>query len=451
MDTIGKFLQRYRVLGALAQLVPPGGTCHLVGGVLRDALLGRASSDFDFTTPDDPTPLAKALARALGGRWFLLDRARHQSRVLLTLDGRALTCDFAPWRGPTLGEDLRLRDFTLNALAWPLGGNGEQARLLDPLDGEGDLRRGLLRHCSEQAFTDDPLRLLRGVRLVGQFGWELTAETLTLMRAARAELSRVAAERIRQELAGIFASDRLPQALALLQELGLADPLFGQALGMDFALFRDRLQRLDRRLPQLDATFAPQVGAVGELLTDGFTRAGVFRLATLLRALHPGGQLPAELRRWRLSRSGQQLLQHLLTLPADPAGLITTIPGTQRGQALWVEQFGATPGELLRFLAAAWELAEAELATLEAAFAAYRQLALQGRVPDLLSGDWVRTKLGISDGPQLGQALEQLRQAEREGRVKTRAEGEKLLKSIGEKSVDRSGGQPYNRPHVERE
>lgn len=451
MDDLRNIIQGNRVIAQLERLVPAGGCCHLVGGALRDALLGRASSDFDFTTPGDPTPLAKALARTLGGRWFLLDRARNQSRVLLSLDGETLSCDFAPWRGPTLAEDLRLRDFTLNALAWPLGGNGEQARLIDPLQGAEDLRQGLLRHCSEQAFTDDPLRLLRGVRLAGQFGWELAAETLTLMRAACEELSRVAAERIRQELAGVFASDRLPQALELLQGLDLAEPLFGRELGPDFSTIRDRLQRLDHRLPLLDATFAPQVGAAGDLLTDGFTRAGVFRLATLLRALHPGGQLPAELRRWRLSRSGQQLLQHLLALPADLAGLITTIPPTRRGQALWVEQFGATPGEVLRFLAASGELAEAELATLEAAFSAYRQLALQGRVPDLLSGDWVRTKLGISAGPQMGQALEQLRQAEREGRVKTRAEGEKLLKSMGEKSVDRSGGHPYNRPHVERE
>lgn len=449
MDDIGTILQRYPVLAQLARLVASGTTCHLVGGALRDALLGRTSSDFDFTTPGDPTPLAKALARTLGGRWFLLDRARHQSRVLLTLDGKTLTCDFAPWRGPTLADDLRLRDFTLNALAWPLGGGSP--RLIDPLQGADDLRRGLLRHCSAQAFSDDPLRLLRGVRLAGQFGWELAAETLTLMRAARGELARVAAERVRQELAGIFASDRLPQALELLQGLELAQLLFGRELGNDSALIHDRLQRLERRLAQLDRTWTPAVGPAGELLTDGFTRTGFFRLAVLLRTLHPGGRLPAELRRWSLSRKGQRLLQELLVLPADPKEMICSLPPTPRGQALWVERFGADPGEVFCFLAASEELPEANLTALETALAAYRQLVVQGRVPDLVSGAWVRTNLAIPDGPHLGRLLEAVRQAERAGQVKSRAEGEKLLKSMGEKSVDRSGGHPYNRPHVERE
>ncbi len=451
MENIGTFLQRYRVLAELARLAPPGDPCHLVGGALRDALLGRPSRDFDFTTPGDPTPLAKALARALGGRWFLLDRARHQSRVLLTLDGEALTCDFAPWRGPTLGEDLRLRDFTLNALAWPLGGADGPEGLLDPLQGARDLENGLLRQCSEQVFTDDPLRILRGVRLSSQFGLTLAPETLALMQAARGELSRVAAERIRQELAGIFAADRLPQALDLLQRLHLAEGLFGKETEPESAAIRERLQLLERRLPGLDGTFAPALGPAADPLVDGFTRAGFYRLATLLRVLHPGGRLHAALRRWSLSRKGLRLLQDLLALPADLAGLIASLPETERGQALWVEQLGPLPGEVLRFLAAGAELSEEALIRLEGAFSAYRQLAVQGRVPDLVSGDWLRSNLGIADGPQLGRLLDEVRQAERAGRVKTRVEGEKLLKSIGEKSVDRSGGHPYNRPHVERE
>ncbi|MBQ6668991.1 MAG: CCA tRNA nucleotidyltransferase, partial [Deltaproteobacteria bacterium] len=94
--------------------------CHLVGGAVRDALLGRPVHDWDVITPEKADDLARRFAQSLNGTWFELDAERGYSRVCLAQG----SVDFAPWRAATLEEDLRARDFTINALAFPLHETG---------------------------------------------------------------------------------------------------------------------------------------------------------------------------------------------------------------------------------------------------------------------------------------------------------------------------------------
>jgi tRNA nucleotidyltransferase/poly(A) polymerase len=222
----------------LARELLAGEEAWVVGGAVRDELLGREVRDLDIATAD-PRGAAVAYARRSGGSPFPLSERHGAWRV--ALDG-GLTVDFTPLQG-TIEDDLATRDFTVNAVAVPLAG-GEA---VDPFGGVADLERRRLRHVSARAFDDDPLRLLRAVRFVDQFGLELDAETAALVREKAPLAARPAGERIVAELEQLSVA-----GLRLLDELGLLEPLGGSVSELrddDSAavrlprVFRERLRR----------------------------------------------------------------------------------------------------------------------------------------------------------------------------------------------------------------
>ncbi len=155
------------LLRTVREALAPGQACYLVGGAVRDYLLGRPLHDLDFALPEDPTHLAKRVANRLGVGCFVLDDQRHTGRVVYkTPKGHPFPLDFVQFTGETLEEDLANRDFTLNAMALSVEDLNE---VIDPLQGQADLKQGLLRPCSLHALADDPVRILRAVRLAKQF------------------------------------------------------------------------------------------------------------------------------------------------------------------------------------------------------------------------------------------------------------------------------------------
>ena len=216
MDPVDRLLAIPPLSTALLPL-PGAADLYLVGGALRNALLGLPVSDFDFASPVDPTALARRFASNCGGRWFCLDVARCQSRVVWAGKGIGpLTFDFAPFRATDLEGDLRARDFTVNALALSL----RTRTLHDPLGGGDDLARALLRACSPQAFTDDPLRILRAARLAVGLGFRIAAATQEQAATAAGGLGEVAAERRGDELVRIANQPLAAAGLELLLRLG---------------------------------------------------------------------------------------------------------------------------------------------------------------------------------------------------------------------------------------
>jgi hypothetical protein len=195
-----------------------GGEAYVIGGAVRDELLGRPIIDLDVACPD-PEAAARRYRRHAGGALFPLSERHGAWRVALD-DGR--TVDFTPLRG-ALEDDLRTRDFTVNAIARPVGG-GEP---IDPLGGRDDLASGLLRAVAETVFADDPLRLLRAVRLEDELGLRLDAATEQLVRRDAHLLPRAAGERILAELVRLS-----PDGLRRADELGLLAPLGGSAAGL---------------------------------------------------------------------------------------------------------------------------------------------------------------------------------------------------------------------------
>jgi tRNA nucleotidyltransferase/poly(A) polymerase len=198
-----------------------GQEAYVVGGAVRDQLLGREVVDLDVACPD-PQAAARSFAKASGGAIFALSE-RHGAWRVAFRSGR--TVDFTPLRDG-IEADLSTRDFTINAIALPVD-DGEP---VDPYAGRRDLERRVLRAVSPTVFEDDPLRLLRAVRLEDELGFQLDDATAALVRAHAQLVSRPAGERILGELERLSAA-----GFRRADELGVLAPLGGSTEQLDRA------------------------------------------------------------------------------------------------------------------------------------------------------------------------------------------------------------------------
>lgn len=190
----------------------------LVGGAVRDLLLQRPPHDWDFAVQGNATPLARRCADALHGAFVLLDAEHDTARVLLYSSPGSLpiTLDFTALRGASLEEDLRARDFTLNAMALTLEGV-----LIDPTGGQQDLAARRIRVTSDASFTQDPARLLRAIRTAAELDFHIEPHTLTLLQQHTPAIENVAPERIRAELLRILQTAPATVSLRQTESLGL--------------------------------------------------------------------------------------------------------------------------------------------------------------------------------------------------------------------------------------
>ncbi|UCC65393.1 MAG: CCA tRNA nucleotidyltransferase, partial [Anaerolineae bacterium] len=213
------------LLGRVARwLREEGMEAYLVGGSVRDTLLGRpahAFHDLDFAVPVGGLVLARRLADWLGGAFFPLDVERDTGRVVLTgSDGRRLFLDFARWRGESLETDLADRDFTITAMALDVTQTAG-VNLIDPFGGRADLSAGLVRAVSDRSFANDPVRTLRAVRMEAELGLHVEPHTEILLRRAVPSLDRVSRERVRDELVRILGTPGAAAHVRRLDGLGL--------------------------------------------------------------------------------------------------------------------------------------------------------------------------------------------------------------------------------------
>ena len=191
---------------------------YLVGGAVRDAMLGRLSLDLDFAAPADGIRLARRVADALEADVFPLDDERDTGRVILTHEnGSREKLDFATYRGDSLEDDLRHRDFTVNAMAVDL----RSMSLFDPLGGSADLRIKKLRACGETSMHDDPIRILRGIRLAAGLRFQIDPSTRKAMKSAAALIDGISPERLRDELFHILEGPQASASMRALEMLGV--------------------------------------------------------------------------------------------------------------------------------------------------------------------------------------------------------------------------------------
>lgn len=442
----------------------------LVGGAVRDALLGRATLDVDVAVPGGALALARRVAGAAGGTFVLLDEARGAARVVTA----AARLDVTDFRAATLQGDLAARDFTVNALAVPLAAllDAGRTRVIDPTGGVADLRARRLRPPAPGVLHDDPLRTLRGVRLEATHPLRLTLAAARAVRAAAPGLARVAAERVRDELLALLALPRTLPALRRADALGCLPAVLPEVEAMRgcrqppphrFDVLEHSLRAVggvDALLPRLE-TLAP-VGHelavhVGERLGGGVTRAQTLKLAALLhdvskpqtRRLVAGrvrffehdvlgaARARAIGERLRLPGRAIEVLERLVRHHLRPMHLAQAGGITRRARYRFYRDLREDTRDLLLLV-----LADAAAVTGQSPLAAWRRSTVvrdllggwaeeraAAVAPPLLRGHDVMARYGLDPGPEVGRLLARAREAQALGTVRTREEALRYLDS----------------------
>ncbi len=186
----------------------------LVGGAVRDGLLGLPCDDWDLAVERDAIPLARAVANRLVADFYVLDAEHDTARVIV--DG--VTLDFARLRDADLDHDLAARDFTINACAIDLQ---QPDRLIDLFGGQTDIEDGVVRAIAETSLTSDPIRLLRAVRQSASLAFALDPQTAQWIKTHAALIELASAERVRDELIKLIVEPGYADHLLLLDTLDL--------------------------------------------------------------------------------------------------------------------------------------------------------------------------------------------------------------------------------------
>ncbi len=194
--------------------LPEADGAYLVGGTVRDLLLGRTPADLDIAVAADPAEYARSVARAGGRRVVAMGKPGQEVFRVATND---VLIDVTALKNGRIEDDLEARDFTINAMAWSLRAH----KVVDPLGGQNDLTARRIRIVSPGAFKSDPLRLLRAYRLAASLGFEIDEATRDAIRQASGLIANPAGERIRVELLQLLA---VPNAMRLIRMMA-ADQL----------------------------------------------------------------------------------------------------------------------------------------------------------------------------------------------------------------------------------
>ena len=190
---------------------------YVVGGFLRDAYLDKHGTDVDLAVSHDALALAKSFARAIKGAFVLLDDEHGSARVVKRVDAVTWTYDLTDFRGKNIQEDLKLRDFTINTFCRSLLSDED----LSPKEAARDLKLKTIRMVCANAFTDDPLRLMRAFSLSAQTGFKVQASTFAVIKKQAPLIINPAMERIREEFFKVFHSPRAHQGILQLEDAGL--------------------------------------------------------------------------------------------------------------------------------------------------------------------------------------------------------------------------------------
>ncbi len=439
------------LVAELYRALPPAPRFWLVGGAVRDLVLRRRIRDYDFVVAGDGVAFGRACAKLLNADFYPLDAERGVGRVLLVRDDERLTLDFARQRGDSLAADLAARDFTINALA--LDPAAPDA-LIDPLNGQADLRHKTIRACGPQSINDDPIRAVRAVRLASQLGFRLEPATRAAVRAAAPALATVTAERQRDEFMRCLGGGKPAATLRTLAALDLLAPLVPEptASGADWDHTLNTISRLTDILSVLnpvhdvDAASDLTLGLVSlrlgrhrtalgphlqTALTDERPVRWLLVLAALLHSLEPA-VARARLLALRLSTDEVRRVSAVIAGQTDLATLAATLPVTRRAIYRYFKAHGAAGVEsvflaLADFLAGyvgppppeAWnERLDAASVLLRAYFETPEESV---NPPTLLTGDDLMAELNLRPGPRVGALLEAVREAQAAGEVTDRA------------------------------
>ncbi len=460
------------IVAVARQALGGGDGAWIVGGAVRDAMLGAAVADLDLAVAGDPARAAKAIAREGGGHAFELSAEFETWRAVAS--DQAWQVDVTALRGAGIDDDLAERDFTIGAVAVPLEGG----QPLDPLGGLADLDRKLLRVVGESSFTADPLRLLRAARLAMELGLEVDPATVALAQAEAERAAEPAGERQLAELRQLLGGSDPLRGLALLDELGLTavvlpelEALKGVEQGPNHHLdvhghtlaVLERALEVEADLDRFAGERAAEARALlEEPLADEMTRGTALRFGALFhdigkpatRSEHDGyvtfvghdrdgaeivdgifGRLRASR---RLTRHVQGLTLHHLRL----GFLVHEAPLPRRRVHEYLRATEPVAADVTLLTVAdrlsargsgpfaTEEMIEAHLGLAREMLSAALDWRRAGPPAPLLRGDEMATKLGIAEGPEVGELLAELEAAQYAGEVSTSDEALQLAQRL---------------------
>lgn len=446
---------------------------YLVGGYLRDKALNRLSLDIDLVIKGDALTFSRQLADALKGSFFVLDEIFEVARVVIKQKRQSRTVDVAALRGP-IDRDLLNRDFTINALALDINKLLEKKNLQLPLDlidvtvGWSDLQQENIKLVSEDGFRDDPVRLLRAVRLSQELGFKIDHQTSLLIRKESSLLARSSPERLTAELLTIFSLPGVGRGVSMADKLLLLEQVFPGLETLkgltqngyhhldvwDHTLLTmENLEKILLKLP----TFFPENEAniykhLEQPVYSSYSRRTFLFLSALLHdigkkktrmidekgAIHfyghskTGAEATREmLFRLRLSKKAIQIVTSIVLNHMRPAHLTTAGELTQRAIDHFLRETGDVAVEVALLSLADGLSATGSLSTDRLR---RKQIEVYSRLVDnyflsqkkpylsLISGDELMAAFDLSPSPLIGELLEKVRRLHLEGKIHKRTE-----------------------------
>jgi len=459
---------------------------YIVGGLVRDTLLGRTTADIDIGVDTDALDIARYIAAALDGKYVPLDDVNLVGRVILPESKWYL--DFSTLKGNSIEEDLAHRDFTIDAMAYPLDENIasglDTANIIDPFGGRTDLERRTVRALNSGVFKADAARLLRAVRIAAELGFSIDGATKALITEDSLLIKRVAGERIREELLRLLAFPGAGKRLFQMDSLGLLTALIPElapAREVDqphahvWDVFEHSLQTVNAVefvLRESGWEYAGEdVRAMvpwsdrleryfDREISNGSTGRTILKMTALLhdvakpqtKSIEDGharffghqeqgaAMAGAILERLRFSNKEIQLVELLIKYHLRPTQMTNEGLPTNRAIYRFFRDIGEAGVDAL-FLSLADHLAARGAALDNTGWREHTQItayviqkhvevAVLAAPPKIIDGRDVMESLGLPAGPAIGEMLEALKEAQAAGEIADKSQALKYLKHL---------------------
>ncbi len=477
-----------RLLTEISRILAEKGIqSYLVGGFVRDMMLGHNTDDIDIAVKGSGPDIAAAVAEALGGRYVLLDSENGVGRVVLP----DWVLDFATLQGD-IPEDLARRDFTIDAMAIEMDKTTDMVidaeEIIDPFHGREDLQRGIIKAVNDTAFTADAIRLLRGIRLAAELDFSIDSHTQELITADSHHIVTIAGERIREELLRLLSLPDAGDWIDYLDKTGLLTaliPELKQARGVEqphihvWDVFTHSLQTVKTvefilRENELDFAGEEVREAVpwsedlqlhfNRETGNGSNRKALLKLAALLHDIakpqtreidetgrarflgHPqdGAEIAAViLERLRFSSREIKLVELLVKYHLRPTQMTHEDMPSQRAIYRYFKDTGETGIDIL-FLSLADHLAtrgpgldldqwREHCRMVEYVLEKHAEEDSLSGPPKLIDGHDIINIFKLIPGPEVGNLLEAVREARAAGEINTREEALEFVKDTLDK------------------
>jgi len=473
-------------------LAEQGIESYVVGGLIRDSLLGRETADIDIALAADALEITPKIAAALGGKYVVLDKVNRVGRLVLldkesTLTKQQRVLDFTTFEG-NINQNLAQRDFTIDAMAFDLGQLAKRSsdiELIDPFNGRSDLEQGMIRVVATTAFESDAVRLLRAVRLAAELGFSIDKKTETLIGQHSHLITSVAGERVREELLRLLAIAGAGQFLTYLDKLGLLTAVFpdlAQTKGVkqpkehfwdvfehslktvtavDFLLRQGGWEYIGEDVLAAVPWSAVLARHFDQEVSSSSTRRSLLRLAALFhdiakpqtKAIDAGGRIrflghakdgaamvADMLERLRFSAKEVMLIETVVRYHLRPGQMSQNGLPTHRAIYRYFRDTGEAGIDII-FLSLADHLATRgphldlshwQKHTRLAEYVLSRHFEQESitQSPRLVNGHDLINIFGISPGPKIGEILESVREAQASGELSTRQEALSFIEKL---------------------